>query len=100
MKYYCNCAPPLMRPELRQTGDLDPPNPGYYCNVCKQKWHQWCLSDEYKAKVKNMARTYRYSIKPTFEAKWQREEEFQGVLDLHEIKKIVMSAKGEYSCTF
>lgn len=99
-KFFCDCAPPLFAPELRQTGLLDPGNPGYYCNICKKRWHHWGLTDEYRKKIKNMARTYRYSQKPTFEEKWQTEEEFKRILEIHEIKKINISAKGEYSCVF
>jgi hypothetical protein len=87
-------------PALRQLGELDPPKAGWECYVCKRKYHEWCLSDEYRARVSNMTRTYRYSVKPTFEDRWQTEAEFQRILDVHEIKKIVVSVKYDYSCTF
>ncbi len=99
LKGKCDCAP-VMRPELRLTGDLDPPNPGYYCHVCKKKWHSIALSQEYIDKMTNMARTYKYSIKPTFVHKWISEDDFKRLLERLEIKKINKNPSGEYTCTF
>lgn len=99
MKRYCDCSS-VFPPELRQLGQLDPPNPSLYCNVCKKEWHIYKLSEEYIKKIKNIARTYRYSQKVTFEYKQISAEEFKRTLELLEIKKINVSDKGEYNCSF
>lgn len=99
MKKYCDCSP-VFPPELRSLGQLDPPNPSYFCNVCKKQWHLYRLTEEYVKKIKNIARTYRYSQKPTFDYKLTSAEDFKRTLELLEIKKINVSAKGEYSCSF